>query len=536
MGVCSFMYTANMMKSQLDLHPNCRNLLFRRGYILTNRTDVDLEAYPFYGNWSKHCVTESFILYLHKEQHFYVQSSQNITALLIGHAYNPFTMQADENVILQDCIAAYLKSETVFFDKVSELTGIHLIALFTEGRALFVQDCSGMEMCCYGKQGKNLYLTSCIAAVGDIDNLARDKFADKLLASRSYRFGSKYLPGDLTGFKDFYRLGPNVYLEYKNNTFDICRFYPAAAHKTVDENNTEVVSEIARLLKNSVSLCAEKWKKPAISLSGGTDSRTTLSAANGSYDKFYYYSFESKMQEKNDAEAAHNICSDLGLEHTIYPITENNADCENYELFREIVRYNSAGVSDPPEHEIRKYIFLSTLDDFEVELKSWASEIGRAFWGRRYGITLPEKLTPRHFSIFQTRFIGAPLLLKQSDVAYRTYMEKSDFESSMYNYEQTDMFYWEYRFGSWGTIVTTGQNIFNFEVTMPMNNRKIMDMFLWYPHATRVVDGVHQNVIKANNPNMKNIGNHIHNDYLDKKRLFIERMYYYYRTIFYKKK
>ena len=99
----------------------------------------------------------------------------------------------------------------------------------------------------------------------------------------------------------------------------------------------------------------------------------------------------------------------------------------------------------------------------------------------------------------------------------------------MYNYENSDLFYWEYRFGSWGTIVTNGQDIFNFEVTMPLNNRKIMDMFLWYPHAFRRADGVNQAVTVINEPKMQEIAFNVHNDYLNKKRLLLETVYYRYR-------
>ena len=107
---------------------------------------------------------------------------------------------------------------------------------------------------------------------------------------------------------------------------------------------------------------------------------------------------------------------------------------------------------------------------------------------------------------------------------------------SMFNYENSDLFYWEYRFGSWGTIVTTGQNIFNFEVTMPMNNRKIMDMFLWYSHDFRRNDNVHRAVIELNDKRLCEAGNNVHNDYMSKKRLLIERTYYTYRTMFYRDK
>lgn len=522
-----------MVKETLESKEYLRKYLFRRGYLLTSRSDIDLSAYPFYGNWSGKQVTPKFHLYIHKEQHSYIHCADGVTAILIGHAYNPFSMKMDEMAILDDCVKAYRKGKKAFFEAVSELTGIHLIAVIENEDALFVQDCSGMMMCNYGFCGDNLYITSNSAVIEDIDTPKKNAFVEKLLTSKSYRHGSKYLPGDLTPYENVFRLGPNLSLEYGNHRFTIDRFYPYAAHPEVDESNTQVSSEIAALIKNSVALCAQKWEKPAISLSGGVDSRTTLSGAVGNYDKFFCYSFHSKPQEVDDAQAAHNICEGIGVPHTIYPISDNNEDYADFEAYREIITHNSAGVSTPKDNEIRKYIFLSKLDAFQVELKSWASEIGRAFWGRRYGIRLPDKLHARHLSIFQTRYFGEPSLLRQSDRAYRDFMKRSGFTYPMYNYENADIFYWEYRFGSWGTIVTTGQNLFNFEVTMPLNNRKIMDMFLWYPHEFRRTDQVNKAAVRHNNPQLLEVGNRIHNDYLGKKRQRLESLYYYYRTMFY---
>ncbi len=523
-----------MLREQLDRKSEYRKFLYRRGYLITNRSDIDIASYPFYGNWDIKPITDKLNLYVHKEQHSYIQTADGVTALLVGHAYNPFSMDISEDSLLLDCIASYKKSLNDFFDKVSELTGIHLIAIFCEDKAFFVQDCSGMQMCCYGKCNDNTYITSNCSIVEDIDAPTKNKFATDLLKSKSYKHGSKYLPGDITLYENFSRLGPNLYLKMNDNSFEIERFYPVTSHIELDETQIDVAQSIAKLVKTNVELCAKKWKKPAISLSGGVDSRTTLSSATDVYEKFYYYSFESKPQESKDAEAAHNICHELSLPHTIYKIPETISNDDDFELFKQIVTRNCSNISTPKDNEIRKYIYLSTLNDFEVELKSWASEIGRAFWERRYGIKLPKKLTSRHLSIFQTRFFAEPLLLKKSDKAYKAFMEKSKFVYPMFNYENTDIFYWEYRFGSWGTIVTTGQNIFNFEVTMPMNNRKIMDMFLWYPHNFRKSDGVNKEIIKTNNPKLLEVGNRIHNDYLNIKRLLLESVYYYYRTIFYK--
>ena len=73
------------------------------------------------------------------------------------------------------------------------------------------------------------------------------------------------------------------------------------------------VNEIADIMHKNCSLAAQKWNRPAISLSGGMDSKTTLSVANGLYDKFFLYSFQSKDTEEVDAKVANEICKEIDL-------------------------------------------------------------------------------------------------------------------------------------------------------------------------------------------------------------------------------
>ena len=527
----------NDLKRELDQTVDCQNLLYRRGYLISNRSDFSLQEYPFYGNWSSVQINDFFYAYIHKDQHLYMRRKDGMTAVLIGHAYNPFTMQYDENEILDRCLSAWQNSREQFFSVINELAGIHVIGIFSEQNALMVQDCIGMKSCYYSNLNGNIYITSHCSILQDVDSPHVSEFVDQLIHTHAFRhWGSGYLPGDITVFDGLRRLGPNLCLELRNGVYSVHRFFPLENHPVRQEEDHSTIKEIAALLQNSVSLCARKWDRPAVSLSGGTDSRTTLSSASQCYDKFKYYSFYCKEAELVDAQAAHDICDTIGMPHTIYPIPANNEDCAHFELYKKIISHNSAYVSIPGDHEIRKYIFLSQLNDFDAELKSWVSEIGRVYWDRRFGFDLPAKFTPRDFTISQTRFLGPPRLMHQNDACYKDFLQRSGFVYPMYNYEHTDLFYWEYRFGAWGTLVTTGQDIFGFEVTMPMNCRKLIDMFLWYPREFRKHDMVHKYVIAENEPKFGIINNEVRNNYFSNKRVLLEKLYYHYRMLFYRDK
>lgn len=56
-------------------------------------------------------------------------------------------------------------------------------------------------------------------------------------------------------------------------------------------------------------------------------------------------------------------------------------------------------------------LVVCDLDAYDIELKSWASEVVRVFLERKYEIKMPETLNERQLSIFLTRFFGHPKLM-----------------------------------------------------------------------------------------------------------------------------
>ena len=533
------MNEANEIKEILEELPQYRETLFCRGYLITTREFKDLSGYPFYGGWKRMLFGKfrgaGINIYCHKWQECHVCEKDGIRAALIGHAYNPFDMKYAETAILEDCIGAFNQSREAFFDKVSELTGIHLIILKDTDSLIGVQDCAGIKSCYYGRVGSDMYITSHPQLAGDICGLPADPFVKELTGKWCFKFGQKYLPGNLSPYGEFKRLGPNTFLELKKG-FRVQRFYPSKPHpEAAPEEYGRVLAKIGSLIKKNVELCTLKWKSPAVSLSGGMDSKTTLACADGLYGRLKFYSFHCKPSEVADANAAHRICRSIGLKHKIYPIPGKTEAIKDYQALRKIIFHNASYLGVPPEREVRKYIFLYRLNDFDVELKSWISEIGRAVWERKYGVIFPGVLTPRHFSIFQTRYLFAPRLLEKSDNLYREYLEEINLEKPLYNYEHTDSYCWEFAFGAWGSNVSIPQDIFSYTVTMPMNNRKLMDMFLWFPHEYRKNDMVHKELIKLANKQIYNLNISFHNADAGKKRIFLEKMYYRYASLFNRK-
>lgn len=529
------MEKSTQIKKMLDESYYAQNALFSGGYLITSEPLADLNSYPFYGNWKSielatgNGDSGDLHAYCHKKESLHSYSEDGKSILMVGHAYNPFSMCHVEEELLRECLNEYSNSLDGFFNKVSELTGIHVVIVNDGGRLFVVQDCGGMKACYYGMARNKLVLTSHPQLVDDVYGLTADADIQRLTKKWFFSLSGKYLPGDLSPFTELTRLGPNTFMTY-DGAFSVDRFYPKVAHRELEEKEfSGVTQEISRLINNNIALCAMKWAKPTISLSGGMDSKTTLACANGFYDKYSFFSFQSKPQEEEDAQAARRLCESINASHVIYDIPDENEEFEDFELFKKIIAHNSSYIGNPKDNEIRKFIYLHKLNDFDVELKSWISEIGRLMWGKKYGLNLPKVLSPRHFSIFQTRYLGSPSLLKHADENYKKYLDKISLSTPPYNYDHSDMFYWEFRFGSWGSNAFSMQDIFSHTVTMPLNNRKIIDMFLWFPDEKRKADFVNKSIIKFMNKDIYDLDVDVKNMYLRGKRVMVEKVYYYYR-------
>lgn len=290
------------MKELIDKYPQYDEKLFVKGYLITTENNLELHTYPFNNNWIKKEFDylqdgSKLNIYYHKKETCYIYNEDQISIALLGHAYNPFNMSYIEDDILKECLDTYKQGENHFFDKISELTGIHLIVVNDNGRLLVVQDCGGMESCYYGELSEDIYISSHPQLLGDILKLKTDPLITKLINNRFFSIGGSYLPGNLSPYKEFRRLGPNTFVSY-DNTFKLNRFFPNKSHPEIEtEDYEKTIKEISNLIHNNIHLSTLKWNKPAISLTGGVDSKTTLASANGLYDKFHYYSFYSKPQE-----------------------------------------------------------------------------------------------------------------------------------------------------------------------------------------------------------------------------------------------
>ena len=181
----------------LEPHKELQQYLFVRGFLLTNRDDLDLNEFPFYGNWTKESMGNGYFAYTHSMQRCtFVENNGNIF-FLFGHAYNPFTMQYEEKIVLERIAKSYGTVE--YQDCIDEITGIFVFGMIKNGEVEFLVDPSGMQSACYGAVKGDFYLSSHPQLIGDICNLTMGELVKELIEYKwYYRVMGPYLPGDMT--------------------------------------------------------------------------------------------------------------------------------------------------------------------------------------------------------------------------------------------------------------------------------------------------------------------------------------------------
>ena len=89
------------VKANIERFPEYKSSIFEQGFLITNQDLTISDEYPFFDNWRQEPLSGSFKIWIHCRQKLYVTSQNGITYFLIGHAYDPFSDQADEMDILR---------------------------------------------------------------------------------------------------------------------------------------------------------------------------------------------------------------------------------------------------------------------------------------------------------------------------------------------------------------------------------------------------------------------------------------------------
>ena len=517
------------MKQLLDREENksYREYLYVRGYFVTDNKKVNLTCYPFYKNWTQ-VELYNYRIFIHCRQKCFVYGDDGRKLFIIGHCYNPFTGENDEEVIVRK-LGNCLKSDS-YFEYLNQLTGNFVTGYEEEaGKIVFTCDATGMLTAYYGEAGQYFYISNYSRLIGDFCNLKADPYVAKLIRYRFYPLFGKMLPGDMSSYQNIRHVIPNFQIIRQGRRITKKRFWPTEAIATNISPNEydEKIRLSAEILHNSLKLIAEKWpKKAAISLTGGCDSKTTLACAKNLYDRFDYFSYISSEAERIDAEAAEKICGKLGLRHTTYKVPNQDSAYEDVEIWRAILRRNCGEIGENNTNDVRKRVFFVHHHDFDVEVKSWVSEIVRAYYNKRFDRKkFPKYPTARYLTAMYKVFFWQRDLVRETDKWFRKYLKEYYTKEIFDRVRWTDLIFWEYRVSSWNGLVISNEHSLSFDITIPYNNRILLQTLLGTPLEKRMSDQCHKDIQKLMSQEIADSGISVTNVKHTEKRAKLEKLY-----------
>lgn len=470
-------------------HHEYEEHLYVRGFLATTAAPPPNSA-PFFARWNKFC-EGPVSFWVHPKQRYTVSKCGGRKVVLIGHAFNPYTMETDEQAIADAVAEARQVSQPTAIDVINQLTGLFALFFIEDVEVSFMLDASGMQFGCYANFGGRLYVASHMEMLGNLLSLDVDADVSRYINYKWFdRMMGAYLPGDLTAYKHVKRIPPNCLVHSSEKRLDIERIYPTKTlHVCTNEEEYEgVIKQAARILMNTMQLIASKWAKPAISLTGGRDSTTSFAAANGVYDRYTAFSYVSMDRESVDATAARRIASEFSVPHTTYKVPGENKNVEDFDNLVKVLKANYGPISKTRDNELRKRVVMWREHDFDIEVKSWIGETVRAYAYKYFGLSrMSTKLTARQWTTMYKIFLTDRSLARLTDKYFEEYIRETQLRENLRNYDHSDFFVWEMMHGG-KCGLSISEMLFCHEITIPYNNRMLMDLLLSVPLEKRISD------------------------------------------------
>lgn len=501
--------------------------LYVNGFLITEAELAVGDGYPFYRNWNS---TEAMgiHLYTHKSACFAIRREEKEAFFLIGHAVDPFSMLSDENAILEKLSSAYHKSIDEYYNAQNDLTGVYCTGVITGEGIRFLNDCAGMQIVYYGVIDGKLVISSHSKLAADLFGLKQDAYILRLVRSRFYHYMGTWLPGDLSPYRDLQRLVPNHCI-YRSGASELerIRFYPKETIREEPAHYSDTIRWLTEVLHRTLALYAEKWagKRIAISVTGGRDSTTTLACANGLYDAFRYFSYISNEAERVDALAAREICQKLGLPHEIYEIPQNDEELSDAETFAAVLECNAGCIGKNNRNDVRKRLYFIQNPKYEVEIKSWVNELGRASqYGKYNKKRFPSRPTASYCRALHKIYVS-PRLIHDTDQVFRSYLKRYYPEEVLKKAPWMELFWWEFCWSGGEGIFLTAEHRTSSEIAIPYNNRRYIAKMLSVPLERRKAEAIPIDMIQSMNRKIADSGVVVKNKEHTDRRALLMRLY-----------
>ena len=462
---------------------NIKEAVFSRGFLLTNEDASLLESTLQKDNqtenlkrWEK-TYFGKFKLWVDPLLNYATARDDKIGVGIMGLCVNPFDGLNNNQSIVKRLYESLLVGKKIFYDYVDQLSGAFVVIYRESADVYILQDAAATKAVYYhfNSNGK-LAVSSHAAIISRLFRLDFDSRAEEVWKDQYYlKDPSRYLPGLITPYKGLMPLTANNELDVTKTRTR--RFFPREP-LIMKELNDGLVQEISSIMLRQAALIGSLGRPLLLAATGGKDSRLSAATFSGQ-PGLRYFSFHMPRTG--------HLSDDVRIAQQLADVENKNIDIFDLDKYWNFDFNKYFGLHSPMGiWPSAAFCYLNEFESRSIHIRSTVSEIGRCF----YGFEKPEVVNPDFLSRYytKTQFGKSHLVLD----AMSEYIEGTDFgNSSIFNYNVLDIFYWEHRNSKWQNVLCAEAEMAT-DVFIPFNNRELLKLFLSVPQENRRRSDIHR--------------------------------------------
>lgn len=289
--------------------------------------------------------------------------------------------------------------------------------------------------------------------------------------------GTSYLPGDRTMYRGIYALIPNNYYDVDRQR--TVRYWPR------DPLQLGGVGEF-------YEACDEYFVRTSeflhgrytalLGLTGGVDARSLIAGLRWAGTEARFFTWKGGRVVQEELPLIEAISRHIGWPHTFVDIGRRTPEALEPSMRR--VTALATGHSRGPSALTAN--MSQVVQRSDVFLRGYGGEIIRGFYNRHNRAIesrTPEELT----SIYLTRRVVSPSrpFLNFAVEAFQGFLERANFGADFHGRDPLDIFYWEHRMGTWGSVMLNEMDPVVYSMA-GLNSRTLYDVAFSIPASERL--------------------------------------------------
>lgn len=465
------------------------NLLYPYGFVFTDKEYGNIPKY-----YKKHNILDKYIYSYDERTPSVIYINKNDFVIIHGNFKHVGLQETlDSNDLAESLCDSYKNNYSSFLDTLDFIGGRFAIIIGTGNEIEVFNDATAMRSVYYTTDHQNF--------VASHFNLVKDN-----VRTEAFQLARKYGAIDFTYDRspalNVRAIMPNFKLDFSSK--ELNRFFPRENNKYTELDIEERYQIFERLWKNQVDYFISNFEDIAFSLTGGNDSRISLSMLKEHKEKIRMFTYASvtntedvsdkfEKSHDNDRRILEQMKSNLDLNHEFYFFKDNKFDFTDEEmsaLMKNVFRSHG--------RFLVAYYMKSFPKEQSLHIRANLMEIGRAFLISPTDENNVEAVNASFipYAINKTR-------KKKGDITdlqeYTAEQNEKFYSENLFDYHRLDLAFWETRMGRWHAEIVNETDI-AFQSLIPYNMRALIDISLSFPYEVRKSIKFFRDLINRNYP------------------------------------